>query len=130
MYFFFLIFHYYTITLILDHTFLTLSGDIYLSLGISLWCSFLTVSELFRCEVFCIFISAILLPIKPPVASAVLLNYSFWISFRFICCRLFNMIKKVLALFTTTFLLIFLPLFLPMFLAKYKIHSLLQIFNL
>ena len=48
--------------------------NIYLSLGISLSCSFLT--ELFCgdvCETFVI-LSAILLPVKSPVASAV-----FWI---------------------------------------------------
>ena len=45
----------------------------YLSLGISLSCSFVTVSELFCCE-FCetfVILSAILLPIRLPVASAV-----------------------------------------------------------
>ena len=29
------------------------------------------------------------------------LNYSFWISFKCICCRLFSMIRKCLAVFTT-----------------------------
>ena len=45
-----------------------------LSLGISLSCSFVTVSELFCCEFFETFVilSAILLPIKSPVASAVI----------------------------------------------------------
>ena len=49
------------------------SGDIYLSLGISLSFSFVTVSELFSCEVFGTFVIllAILLPIKSRVASAV-----------------------------------------------------------
>ena len=49
------------------------SGDIYLSLGISLSCLFVTVSELFCCkfsETFVILL-AILLPIKSPVASAI-----------------------------------------------------------
>ena len=48
-------------------------GDIYLPLGISLSCSFVTVSELF-CgtppEAFLVLL-AILLPIKSPVASTV-----------------------------------------------------------
>ena len=46
---------------------------IYLSLGISLSCSFVTVFELFRCEVFETFaiLSAISFSIKSPVASAV-----------------------------------------------------------
>ena len=51
------------------------SGDIYLSLGISLLFSFITVSKLFCCE-FCktfMILLAILFPIKSPVASAVFL---------------------------------------------------------
>ena len=48
------------------------SGDIYLSLGFSLSCSFLTLSELFCCKYFetSMTLSAISLPIKSPVASA------------------------------------------------------------
>ena len=44
------------------------SGDVYLCLGISLSCSFVTVSGLFCCEVFETFLIllAILLPIKSP----------------------------------------------------------------
>ena len=47
-------------------------GDIYLSLGFSLSCSFVTSSELFCGKVFETFVilSAILLQIKSPVASA------------------------------------------------------------
>ena len=57
------------------------SGDIYLSLGISLSWSFVTVSELVYCEICETFVilpsynlattSVNLLPIKSPVASAV-----------------------------------------------------------
>ena len=49
------------------------SGDIYLSLGISLAYSLLNISKLFCGEVFQTFtiLSPILLPIKSPVASAV-----------------------------------------------------------
>ena len=49
------------------------SVDIYLSLDISLSCPFVTVSELFCCDVSenFVFLSVILLPIKSPVASAV-----------------------------------------------------------
>ena len=49
------------------------SGDIYLSLGISLSCLFVTVSELLCWGFFetLIILSAILLPIKSPVAFAV-----------------------------------------------------------
>ena len=54
------------------------SGDVYLSIGISLSCSFVIVSELFCSELLETFVilSTILLPIKSPVASAV-----FWITF-------------------------------------------------
>ena len=49
------------------------SGDIYLSLGISLAYSLLNISKLFCGEVFQTFtiLSPILLPIKSPIASAV-----------------------------------------------------------
>ena len=49
--------------------------DIYLSLGISLSCSFVTVSELFCCEFFetLAVLLASLLPVNSPVASAVFL---------------------------------------------------------
>ena len=48
------------------------SGDIYLSLGISLSCSFETVFELFCGDIFETFVilSPVLLAIKSPVASA------------------------------------------------------------
>ena len=63
---------YYYINLRSSIIFCLSSGDIYLSLGISLSCSFVTVSELFCCKVFEIFVirSGILLPIKLPVVSA------------------------------------------------------------
>ena len=50
------------------------SGDMYLSLDISLSSSFVTISELFYCEVFEAFVIqlAISLPIKSPVATAFL----------------------------------------------------------
>ena len=49
------------------------SRDIYLPLGISLSCSFITVSELFCGGFFenFLILLAILLPVKSPVASAV-----------------------------------------------------------
>ena len=78
--FYFLIFHYYITVLILDHqqsAVLFLEIYIYIFLGISLlssifFVSFVTVSELFCGEVLEIFVilSAILLPIKSPLASA------------------------------------------------------------
>ena len=48
------------------------SGDRDLSLSISLSCSFVTVSELTCCELFCAFVIllAILLPIKSSVVSS------------------------------------------------------------
>ena len=47
------------------------SGDTYLSLGISLSCSFVTLSEVVYCEFFKTFVIllAILLTVKSPVAS-------------------------------------------------------------
>ena len=53
------------------------SGDIYLSIGISLWCLFVIVSELFHYEFFETFVIllTILYLIKSKVASAV-----FWIA--------------------------------------------------
>ena len=49
------------------------SGEIYHSLGISLSCSFVTISELFGCEFFETFVIllVVLLPIKLPVDSVV-----------------------------------------------------------
>ena len=49
------------------------SGEIYRSLGISLSCSFVTISELFGCEFFETFVIlfVVLLPIKLPVDSVV-----------------------------------------------------------
>ena len=77
---------YYYINLRLSIIFCLSSEDIYLSLGIYLSRSFVTVSNLICCEVFEIFIilpsydlataSTILLSIKSPAASAV-----FWIAF-------------------------------------------------
>ena len=51
--------------------------EIYLSLGISLTCSFVTVSGLFCWEVFEIFLLASLLPIKSQVAPAVFFELFF-----------------------------------------------------
>ena len=69
---------YYYITLRSSIIFCLFSGDIYLSLGISLsrpifYASFVTISELFCGEVLETFVilSAILLPIEYPVASVV-----------------------------------------------------------
>ena len=64
---------YYYINLKSSIIFCLSSGDICLSLGVFLPCSFVTVSELLCCEFFEAFVilTAILLPIKSPVASAV-----------------------------------------------------------
>ena len=78
---FFFFFHipllYYYINLRSSTTIYLSSGDIYFSLGISLSNSFVIVSELFCVDLLDTFaiLSAILLPIKLPVASAV-----FWIT--------------------------------------------------
>ena len=70
-----MIFCYYTIILNprLSIILCLSSGDKYLSLGISLLFSFVTVSELFCCEFFGNFL--MLLAIKSPVVSAV-----FWMT--------------------------------------------------
>ena len=64
---------YYYINLILSIIFCLSFGDIYLPLCIYLSCSFVTASKLFCDEGVETFenLSAILLPIKSPVASAV-----------------------------------------------------------
>ena len=77
----FSIFHYYTILISVHQQFRVLLLNIYIyiyiyiyiSLGISLSCSFVTVFELFCCELFKTFIVLLanLLPIKLPVTSAV-----------------------------------------------------------
>ena len=74
--FLFLLLYYYT-NLRPSIIFCLSYGDICLSLGISLSCSFVTVSELFCGKGFETFVisSAILLPIKLPVASI-----AFWIT--------------------------------------------------
>ena len=59
---------YYYINLKWSITFCLSFGDTYPSLGISLSCSFVTVSKFFETPVILL---AILLPIKSPVASAV-----------------------------------------------------------
>ena len=85
MWFFDISLLYYYLNVKSSITFCLFSRDIYLSLGICLSYSFITVSELFCCKFFKTFVilpsynlataSAILLPIKSPVVSAV-----FWIA--------------------------------------------------
>ena len=73
--------------------------DIYLSLGISLSYSFISVFELVCYKSFETFVtlSAILLPIKSPVASAVFE----WRRFKWICCKFVSIVKRFLAIVTT-----------------------------
>ena len=61
------------INLRLSITFCLSSGDIYLSLGISLSCAFETVSKFFCGKFFeiLVILSTVLLPIKPPGACDV-----------------------------------------------------------
>ena len=82
------------------------SGDIILSLRISLSYSFVTVSvflNYFLVIFFKNFCNSISNFITNQITSCFFcfLNDSFWRTFKCICCRLFSMIKKVLALFTT-----------------------------
>ena len=68
---------YYYINLRSSIIFCLFSGDVDLSSGIFLPCSFVTVSKLFCCGFFQTFVilAVILLPIKSPVSSA-----AFWIA--------------------------------------------------
>ena len=100
--------------------------DIYLSWGISLSCSFVSVSELFCSKS----LSAILLTIKSPVAFAGFFHCFFWGSFKCICCKLLGMIKKFLDVLPLKFLLVWLRIFLPIYFAKDKNLNLLQNFDL
>ena len=97
-------------------------GDIDLSLGISLPCSFVTVSKLFCCEVFETFVIllSILLPMKSPVASVV-----FWITFFevFLSASIADYLawlRNFRLNLPLKCLIIFLPILLPIFLAKDK----------
>ena len=97
-------------------------GDIDLSLGISLPCSFVTVSKLFCCEVFETFVIllSILLPMKSPVASVV-----FWITFFevFLSASIADYLawlRNFRLNLPLKYLIIFLPILLPIFLAKDK----------
>ena len=84
--------------------------DIYLPLDIYLSNPIFSASVSIVYKLFCggvletyVIMSAILLPIKSPVTSAVFFNFSFWSSFSCFCYRLFSLIKKFLAVFTAHF---------------------------
>ena len=68
---------------------------VFLSQILCLLFSLSTFSELFCGDLLETFVilSAILLPIKSPLASAAFLSCSFWSSFNWICSRLLSMIK-------------------------------------
>ena len=105
----------YYINLRLSITFCLFSGDLYLSLDISLPWSFVTVSEWFCCQFFqsLVILLAISLPVTPPVASAVY--------YQVIYCRSFSMMKKFLAIFTTyVFTYIFTNIFTNIFSKRQK----------
>ena len=90
---------YYYINLRPSIIFCPFSGDIYLSLDISLSFLLLANFRLFYGEVFETFVvlTAILLPFMSPVVSAVL-----WITiFEVVLSELINMIKKFLVIFST-----------------------------
>ena len=89
---------YYFINLNLSLICSLFSGDIYLSLGISVLLK--TTSKKFLCFWrFCNFAS-IFIANQMTSCFCCFLNWSFWSSLKCICCRLFSMIKKFLALFT------------------------------
>ena len=93
-------------------------GDIYLSFGVSdsslasLFCGFLECNSIEDFFETLVILSAILLPIKSPVASAVFLDCSFWSSFYCICVDFFVLSRH--------FWLCLLLKCLPMFFSKYK----------
>ena len=94
------------------------SRDIYLSLGISLSWSFVTVSELFCYNFFedSVILLKILLPAKSPVFSA-----TFWVAlFVLLCYKLLSMIKTFQAVFTNYVFTYILPIFSPIFLSNDK----------
>ena len=93
------------------------SEVIYLSLAISISCSFAIVSELICGKVFEIFVilSAILLPVKSPVAPAVTL-FEVVLSPCVLDCLVW--LRSLWLYLPFTFLLTFLPIFLPIFSAK------------
>ena len=103
---YFLIFHNCIIILILDHhNLLFFSGNICLSLGISLSSLIFPVSFMTYSELFCgedLEDSLILLAIESPVASAVFMNCFFWSNSKGIRGGLFNVIEKFLAVFTAS----------------------------
>ena len=76
--------------------------NMYLSLGISLSCSFVIVSELFCCEFYEISLNllAILLLMKSPVASAVFWIILFEVVLSASIADYLSMIKKFLTIFT------------------------------
>ena len=80
------------------------SGDMYLSFGTSILSSFCECNSS-KCDFLedffktLVILSAILLPIKSPVASAVFFNCSFWSSVYCIRCRFFSTIKRFLTIF-------------------------------
>ena len=128
---------YYYIILKSSINFCLSSGDIYLSLVISLSClifpfSFIIIFELFYGDIFETFIilSAIFLPIKSPVASAV-----FWIALfeAVLSASISDCLassRRFWLYLPLKFVFIFLPFFGHIFWQKAKIHSLLQIFDL
>ena len=80
------------------------SGKIYFSLGISLWCSFVTACELFCCKFFQNVCDSVSNFITNQIISwfSCILNYSFWWNFKCICNRFFSTIKKFLTLLLIT----------------------------
>ena len=106
----FLIFHYYIIILINLRSAIIIclfSGDIYLIFRISLSCSFRSISGLFYCNVFEVFVNLpshnLAIPTNNQSNYQLLQRFPEWLffgsSFKCLCCRLLSMIKKFPALF-------------------------------
>ena len=93
------------------------SGDIHLYLGISLSFSFVVVSELFSGELLETFVMllVILLPIKPPVASAVFWILLFEVVLSASVANYLAWSRRFWLYLPLKFFLLFLPIFLPYF---------------
>ena len=93
----------------------------YISLDISLSCSFVFFPELFYDEVFKTLVMLLTITNKMTKMLLFLLFESFFLkNFKCICCRLISVINRFWLDLPLLFQLMFLPIFLPIFLGKDK----------
>ena len=109
---------YYYINIRSSMIFCLSSRDIYLSFGMFLSCSFLTICKLFCSKVLAFFVilSVILLPIKWPAASA-FFDLLSWDRFKCICGIIYYLVwsRRFWLYLLLKFLLIFYQYFYPYF---------------